>query len=72
MASPSIYIGLLISVGLMMAATGNSSPLNYKSIQSKQHEKRNIMRPLISDVNRCIMACGECSDDLDTPDDKVL
>lgn len=74
MFSSHIYVGLAVSMTLMMIAITQASPLHqsHHSANSPRTDKRVILSALVDDVNRCIIACGECSGDLDLPDDKVL
>ena len=68
----------IISLVLLASLVDMSPLLANKLVKSSGgnklthlNQKRTYFNPLFDDVNRCIMACGECAGDLDTPDDKV-
>lgn len=73
----NMNVMLMISLALVVVSVVDMSPLLGKSQKLKggnklgHYQKRNYFNPLFDDVNRCILACGECSGDLETADDKV-
>lgn len=73
MVSSKLFVSLfLCCVVASLVNLGDCSSLgSHKSSAKQASNKRAYMHALVDDVNRCIMACGECSGDLDLPDDKV-
>lgn len=72
MVSSTLCMGLIVAAALMLASYTECAPATKLEKAKFNHAKRAFIHPVMDDVNRCIMACGMCADDLDTPDDKVF
>lgn len=70
-----ITLGLILNELCFTEAAPSLGRLAHKLPKFKAKfnlKKRAHFEPIFDEVNRCILACGKCSDDLYTHDDKEV